>query len=373
MKIGLIDNDLCTRKNHSFPNLAIMKLSSWHKKQGDDVKLISFDEINPYSLFQSKFDIVFVSKVFSDTQTPNFINSLPFVKKGGSGFYYDLAEPLPYEIEHSFPDYSIYDNIPSCNNSYYKDYSIGFLTRGCIRQCTFCINRNSKKVEHHSNIEEFYDNKRPYIMLLDDNITAYSGFFKVFERLNNTGSPFVFKQGMDFRLLTEKKMKVLWNSNYYSTSKTNKNKKTNRTFHFAFDNIEDYDIIEKKLRIFNLTRPYMHNIMFYVLVGYDRNNKYDSDFFEKDFIDLLKRIDLLFKYSAYPYIMIHKDVEKSYLKNYIKQLKNLCNVPMNITSKTINQALLQSKYYDLIDYLQKNHNWFLDIKYNSKRITIDQL
>lgn len=368
MRIGLIDNELCTRKNHSFPNLAIMKLSSWHKKQGHIVKLISFDYINPNTIFNEPFDKVYISKVFSDTDTPTFIDNLDFVEKGGSGFYYDLAKSLPHEIEHSFPDYDIYKDIPSCDSSYYKDYSIGFLTRGCIRKCSFCINKNSKKVEHHSFINEFFDNKRPFIMLLDDNITAYKGFFDVFKTLNDTGHPFVFKQGMDFRLLTEKKMKVLWDSNYYSTSKTKKNKKTGMTFHFAFDNIKDYNIFDKKLKYYNINRPYMHNLFFYVLVGYDRNSEYNNSFYKNDITNMLKRVELLFRYSAYAYIMIHKDAEKSPHYKIIKDLKNLCNVPMNVTNKTMSEALLQKKYYKTHDFIEKNEAWFLSVRYNSKRI-----
>ena len=98
--IGLIDNELCTRSNHSFPNLATMKLSSYYKAKGCDVRLVTFDEINPNTLFNNSFDAVFVSKVFSDTETPSFIDNMPNVHKGGSGFYYDLATPLHEDIEH---------------------------------------------------------------------------------------------------------------------------------------------------------------------------------------------------------------------------------------------------------------------------------
>jgi len=359
MNVGLIDNELCTRKNHSFPNLAIMKLSSFHKKQGDDVKLISFNEINPNCLFTSKFDIVYVSKVFSDTPTPDFIHSLDFIKIGGSGFYYDKAECLPYDIEHSFPDYDIYSNIPTCNNSYYTDYSIGFLTRGCIRQCSFCINRNSKKVEHHSNIEEFYDNKRPYIMLLDDNITAYSGFYDVFDKLDSLNTPFVFKQGMDFRLLSEKKMIRIQNANYYSGKKKGKQ---SRTFFYAFDNIEDYNIIEKKLKIYMSNMQYRHNLIFYVLVGFDRQNLYDDNFYKKDIEDMFKRIKLLFENGVFAYIMMHENYIKNPNSEIIQRIKRICNVPMHIAGKTIGNALIQMKYHNTYKWIEQNYDWFLNVK-----------
>lgn len=365
MNIGLIDNELCSRKNHSFPNLAIMKLSSYYKKQGHNVKLINFDEIDPNSLFVSKFDKVFISKVFVDTFTPDWIDKLDFIKKGGSGFFYDKAEPLPYDIEHSFPDYNIYNSIPSCKHSYYKDYSIGFITRGCIRQCPFCINKNTKTVQFNADINEFYDKNRPYIMLLDDNITAYKGFYDIFDKLDNLGTPFVFKQGMDFRLLNNKKMQRLWSANYLSSDR-NKQKKGARVYHFAFDNIGDYDLIEKRLKEYYYNKPYAFKVFFYVLIGFDRENKYDYSFFKKDVSDLLKRVELLFKYNAYPYVMIHENINKSPFSNILKTLKNILNNPLYITNKSIKDALIQSKLYYCIKWLEDNEPWFLDLTFNSK-------
>jgi len=361
-KIGLIDNDMITRQTHNFPNLAIMKLSAWHKKQGDDVRLINFDMINPMNMFTEYFDTVYISKVFSDTQTPAFIDNLSFVKKGGSGFYYDLAEKLPNEIEHIKPDYEIYNK----TGEYYKNFSIGFITRGCIRQCSFCINKNYKKVDFASNPIEFIDEKRPFIMLLDDNITAYKDFEGVFNELNAIGKPFVFKQGMDFRLLNEKKMQILWNSNYYSTSKkTGKQDKGGRVFHFAFDNIEDSELIEKRLRQYFFSKPYAFVIMFYVLTGFDRNGIYDEAFFEKDFEDILKRIALLFKYNAQPYIMIHEDIKLSPYKDRIYELRNIFNNIMNYAQGT-KYALDRFGKKELKKLIEDKYSWFLDVKYETR-------
>lgn len=362
--IGLIDNELCTRSNHSFPNLAIMKLSSYYKSKGCNVKLINFDEINQNTLFNSSFDVVFVSKVFSDTETPLFIDNMPNVHKGGSGFYYDLATPLHYDIEHCMPDYGLYDSIPSCKHSYYKDYSIGFLTRGCVRQCSFCINRNSKKVEHHANIEEFYDPKRPYIMLLDDNITAYKGFYDVFDTLDNMNVQFVFKQGMDFRLLNERKMQRLWRSNYYEHSK--RKMISAKTFHFAFDNIADYELIERKLKIYYNTKPYSFKVFFYVLTGFDRDNNYNNKFYRQDIIDMLKRIELLYKYNAYAYIMLHENYKMNPEKWVIQKIKNICNNPAYVTNKTMLQAFQQKREFKLIEWMNDNYPSFLELRFNSK-------
>jgi hypothetical protein len=313
-------------------------------------------------MFTETFDTVYVSKVFSDTQTPAFIDNLSFVKKGGSGFYYDLAEKLPNEIEHIKPDYEIYNK----TGEYYKNFSIGFITRGCIRQCSFCINRNYKKVDFASSPIEFIDEKRPFIMLLDDNITAYKDFEGVFNELNAIGKPFVFKQGMDFRLLNEKKMQILWNSNYYSTSKkTGKQDKGGRVFHFAFDNIEDSELIEKRLRQYFFSKPYAFVIMFYVLTGFDRNGIYDEAFFEKDFEDILKRIALLFKYNAQPYIMIHEDIKLSPYKDRIYELRNIFNNIMNYAQGT-KYALDRFGKKELKKLIEDKYSWFLDVKYETR-------
>ncbi len=375
MKIGIIDADLIGKKQHNFPNLACLKLSGFHKSKGDKVDLIHFDDIDPFSMFPQHFDKVYISKVFTDTKVPEHLLKLSFVEYGGTGFFYDKAPNLPYDIEHSFPDYNLYDKWikekirkgkKESYFKYYTDYSIGFTTRGCFRQCSFCVNRNEKKVYKHSPLSEFLDKDRQNIMLLDDNSTGYGEYLDLLTELNNTGKPFVFKQGMDFRILTKKRMELLFNSNYLSTDKSDKKIKSARVFHFAFDNIADYKIIEKRLIEYYEIKRYSFKVFFYVLSGFDRNAKYNTQFFEQDFKDLLKRIDLLFKYNAYPYIMIHDDIEKSPFKLYINQIKNLCNVPAQITNKTIKEAIIQSKKCKLLEYLQNNHPWFLSIRFNSK-------
>jgi hypothetical protein len=113
------------------------------------------------------------------------------------------------------PDYHLYDNWVKLKISegvkpkeleYYTDYSIGFTTRGCIRGCSFCVNKNYKQCNLHSNLSEFVDKDRKYICLLDDNVLACKDWKQVFIELQSTGKPFQFKQGMDERLLTDEKM-----------------------------------------------------------------------------------------------------------------------------------------------------------------------
>ena len=128
MKIGLIDVD-----GSRFPNLALMKISAWHKSIGDSVEW--------YTPFEH-YNRVYVSKVFSFSEDWREPINADEVIRGGSGYAITLKDgreqynatadkPLPYEVEHIYPDYSIYP-------MYTKDTAYGFLTRGCPRGCGFC-------------------------------------------------------------------------------------------------------------------------------------------------------------------------------------------------------------------------------------------
>ena len=330
IKVAIIDADLIGRKKHRFPNLACMKLSSYYKAQGYDVSLkLDYDNLEEY-------DKVTISKVFMDTEIPyepddkllktevnianfyknNPILNLPNVEYGGTGFYYDKSPKLPEEIEHIMPDYHLYDEwveiqlkagVKAKDLQYYTDYSIGFTTRGCIRKCKFCVNKNYSKCDLHSSLYEFIDNKRPYICLLDDNIFACSKWREVFDALISTGKRFQFKQGLDERLLTDEKCEYLFNKSKWIGDKI-----------FAFDNIKDKDLIINKLQM--IRRHTDQVIKFYVFCGFNHDNPgyYDDQFYHKDIVDLFERIKILAEYGCLPYIMRYKDYENSpYSRIYI--------------------------------------------------------
>lgn len=316
MKIAVIDADIVGKKKHRFPNLCCMKLSSYYKQQGNEVVLKT-----DYEALE-KFDKVYISKVFTDTPFDNKVLDLPNVEYGGTGFFYDKAPKLPKEIEHSMPDYHLYDDWVQFNIDngakrqefkYYLDYSIGFLTRGCFRQCEFCVNRNYKRVEQHSPLSEFYDPARKKICLLDDNFLGCPNWKILLQELQNTDRPFQFKQGLDERILTDEKCEMLFKSKY------------DGDFIFAFDNVDDYDIIEKKLK---MLRRHTNKIpKFYLFCGFDRNDKWDEDFWKQDLYDLWKRIELLMRYQCLPYIMrFYRYKESPYSGMYIT-LARWCNQP----------------------------------------------
>ena len=232
MKIGIIDADLIGRSKHRFPNLACEKISGYWKDQGAEVQLLL-----DYN-WDSDFDHVYISKVFTDTPVPYFVEELvdgqaisQRVHIGGTGFYFDKAPNLPDEIEHHMPDYHLYDqwiadevvrakataeaNGKVFNQSRYMvqfkeytDYSIGFITRGCFRKCKFCVNQKFDHVFPHSPLEEFYDPQRKKICLLDDNFLGCPQWKKLLQQLIDTGKSFKFKQGLDERILTDEKCRM---------------------------------------------------------------------------------------------------------------------------------------------------------------------
>lgn len=207
MKVGLIDVD-----GHNFPNLALMKISAWHKKKGDDVE---------WCFPMMHYDIVYQSKVFDDTYSPDidWIPQADKVIKGGTG--YGLDNTLPYEIEHIYPDYSLYPDLT-------KDTAYGFLTRGCPRGCKFCIvaSKEGRKSYKVADLKEFWRGQK-HIELLDPNILACREHPELLRQLIDSKACVNFNQGLDIRLTNEENIALL-------------NAIKVKEIHFAWDNAEDY-------------------------------------------------------------------------------------------------------------------------------------
>ena len=137
--------------------------------------------------------------------------------------------------------------------------------------------------------------------------------------MNESGKRFQFKQGLDERLLTDEKCKILFSSKY------------DGDYIFAFDNIADYELIEQKLR---LIREYTNIIpKFYVLCGYDRKNKWDYEFWVQDIFDLMERIQLLMNHHCKPYIMRYNRYVESPYQGFYKVVAAWCNQPSFLKRK----------------------------------------
>lgn len=345
LRVAIIDADLIGRKKHRFPNLACMKLSSYYKSQGDHVELLTSWQVLGY-------DKIYVSKVFTDTEVPGEVLAMPNVTYGGTGFYYDKAPNLPDEVEHAFPDYHLYDEwVQSKLDAggkrkdyvYYLDYSIGFLTRGCFRKCEFCVNKKYDRCFPHSPLSEFMDPDRPKLCFLDDNFFACHKWESIIEEVKATGKRFQFKQGLDERLLTDKKIHQMMTWKYDSD------------FIFAFDNIEDKEIIEEKLkRIYELYPENKKNLKFYVFCGFDRGGGYGEGFWTQDIINTFERTSILRKYNALPYIMRFKAVYGSKYEGMYANISAWCNQPsffrkMDFRSFCIKRGNASTRYMKLFE------------------------
>lgn len=325
-KIGLIDADLLDNGTRH-PNLALMKIAGYYKDNGYDVKLIqSYSEVDGYKE-------IFISKVFTFTQVPKEILNMDNIHIGGTGFFEDGGENLAYEIEHHMPYYDLYKDYVEAeiakgrnrtNYSDYLDYSIGFTTRGCFRKCAFCVNKKYDHVFKHSPVSEFFDESRPYIYLWDDNILAYPQWREVIRELESTGRQFQFRQGIDLRLMNDEKAKV-FNGVHYQGD-----------FIFAFDHVEDKEIISRKVQLWH--RYSSRVCKMYVLSGYDSQD-------EHDIISVFERIKILMKYGSLPYIMRYEDYKKSRFRGMYVELARWCNQPQFFKKKSFREFCVANQDY----------------------------
>lgn len=326
MKVGIIDAEIIGKTKHRFPNLCSMKLSYYHRSIGDDVELLlSYDNLDQY-------DKVYISKVFTWTEVPEEVLEMENVEYGGTGFYYDKAPKLPCEIEHSIPDYHLYDEwVAQCIEggtkesefSYYLEYSIGYLTRGCFRGCHFCVNRNCKRAEAASPLSEFMDESRPKLCFLDDNFLSYPGWRELIEPVKATGKLFQFKQGLDERLLTKEKVHELASWRY------------DGEVIFAFDNIEDKQLITSKLMLIRTEVPrWKKGLKFYVFCGCDKNEVYDEAFWRQDIENLFERIFILKTFGAIPYVMRFEKVYESEYSTFYATVAAWVNQPSFLIKST---------------------------------------
>lgn len=283
MKIGLIDVD-----GHNYPNLPLMKISAWHKRNGDTVEW--YDSWS--GLFNS-YDKVYLSKVFSFTKDYDLPIYAKEIIRGGTGycievvngkeiFHKEQNRNLPEEIEHSYPDYSLYPEQT-------KDTAYGFLTRGCPRGCDFCIVKDkeglcSKKV---ADLSEFWNGQKN-IVLCDPNILACKDWKDLLKQLEESEAWVDFNQGIDIRLMTEEKAIAL------SKIKT-------KSLHFAWDRYEDKDLIQPKFLTFKkYTKVNYRQLMVYCIIG-DRERRILPQDFE--------RIYWLRDNGYEPYVMIYRKDE----------------------------------------------------------------
>ena len=292
MEIGLYDAD-----GHNFPSLPLMKISAYHKLQGDNVE---------FAIPLKLYDKVYISKVFGDEYTA--FNDICFQAKeiiyGGTGFAIKIVDgkevyektrdvDLPKEIEHIYPDYSLYPKLT-------KNTAFGFLTRGCPNDCSFCIvskkeGRQSVKV---ADLSEFWRGQK-HIKLLDANLLACKDCKKLLQQLIDSRSSVDFTQGLDARFITDPIAEML------------KDIKTDRV-HFAFDFMKYEKQIIKGLEIFRtICKPTDNKAIVYMLTNYDTSISED-----------LYRLKKIVELGYLPDVRIYR---KPSAPQILKDLQRWCN------------------------------------------------
>lgn len=397
MIIGLVDADLLA-KGTRHPNLALLKIAGFLHDNNIEFELILDNKADI-----TKYSHIFMSRVFTFTELPDFYKKAEGTPdeskfhKGGTGFYVtekdvkefskkrneDMnslendpflrtlpnkikgAKPYGIDMARQMPYYHLYDKYveqqveKGFKREKYKDYlqySIGFLTRGCIRHCPFCVNKLEKTILPYSELDWFLDKEvdenghriRPYIYLWDDNFLAseYSVWKPLLQDLINRKQPFQFRQGLDERMLAqsphgEEMAEMLSKSKYHGD------------FIFAFDNWRDRELIERALKIWKHYNP-KKGTKFYLFCGFMLTND-SHDRFYKDIWELFQRIKILMSYGCVGYVMRHEDYHKYEISNLYIQIARWCNQQAFYKKMSFwefcyrNQSYWEEKYLKVTD------------------------
>lgn len=285
MNIGLIDVDNYD-KPAKYPNLALMKLSAYWKQNGHNV-----DWWNGFE----QYDIVYMSKVFDETYTPDIPEPLNTQKviKGGRG--YNPFSKLPEEIEHIMPDYDLYPTIT-------KNKAFGYLTKGCPNGCAFCdvSIREGRKTVKWADLSEFWCGQKD-IILMDANLLACKEHMDLLVQLAESGANVDVNQGFDARLLNEKNIEAI-------------NLIRLKEIHFAWDLMKFEKPILKGLNLYRdlaTHKPHGAYATVYTLVNYDTTME-----------ENLYRIYTLRDMGYNPYVMVY---DKPNAPREIRDLQRWCN------------------------------------------------
>lgn len=257
MNIGLIDVDHWGKMQGCFPNLPLMKLSTFYKKH--DCCVEWYEEGKDY-------DLVFRSKVFSFSKDVPVRGDVVDVRSGGTGYVIHLKDGKEVfdrdchrnmidPIEHSYPDYGLY-GITDC--------AYGFLSRGCPRGCHFCIVKNKEGLRSYkvADLSEFWNGQKK-IEVLDPNTFACKDWKDILTQLIDSGAEVNFNQGVDVRIMTKEKLSYLRQVNL-------------KHVHFAFDRFQDWDIVTRNLlKVKEVTGWDKHKVTVYVLTNYDTTLEQD--------------------------------------------------------------------------------------------------
>lgn len=325
MRVGLIDVDNRERLHDCFPNIALMKISAWHKNQGDEVEWYD-------ALLGGHYDKVYMSKVFSFSPDYEYFINADEIIQGGSGYaiklidgleVYDKSKDtkLPTEIEHMMPDYSLYFNdYVDFDKSgkltkigiKHRQTAYGFMSRGCPRGCDFCHVKSkeglcSVKV---ADLDEFWSGQK-FVELCDPNTLACKDWKDILTQLKESRARISFNQGLDIRMMTDEKAGLL------NEIKTHK-------IHFAWDRFEDKDIVQPRFLEFRkISKIRNKDLQVYVLTNF--NTTHDQD---------LYRVEWLKENGFAPYVMVYdkEHLPQGHITRRLQRYVNMRSVFWSINS-----------------------------------------
>lgn len=358
--VGLVDADLLDNGTRH-PNLALLKIAGYLRDNEVNYELIIDADADI-----SKYDHIFMSKVFTFTKEPVLYTRASEAEKkkfhiGGTGYYatepdikvfkqkrekdmnqlendeylltlknkcgglikngIDMARQMPdYKLYDKFIDRQVERGVKRERYKDYQNYSIGFLTRRCYRHCPFCVNKLEKGVIEYSKLEYFHDKSRPYVYFWDDNFLAadYKIWKPILQDLIDRKIVFQFRQGLDERQFAENEhgeemAQMLSRCRYHGD------------FIFAFDNWRDKPIIEKSLKIWKKYNE-KKSTKFYLFCGFKQKPEAKESFYN-DIWEIFQRIKLLMQYECIGYLMRHEDYKKAPIPNIYVQIARWCNQP----------------------------------------------
>lgn len=244
-KIGIIDVD-----GHSnYPNLALMKISAFHKANGDNVEW--------YTPFAEKYDIVYMAKVFTFTNDYMFVfNNADCVVRGGTG--YDYRTVLPTQIDRMQPDYTIYPHID-------RHTAYGFLTRGCPNKCKWCVvPKKEGNIYPYMDVDDIAIDNRHNLVLMDNNILAAGDYaMEQFEKIINSRYRVDFNQGLDARLVDDEAAKMLAKMRWISSIR------------FGCDTPTQIVEVEKAISLIDQYSANPKHYFLYTIITKDMNESYE--------------------------------------------------------------------------------------------------
>jgi hypothetical protein len=239
MKIALHDSEYEHMPQKTFPNFALMKISAYHKSLGDTVE---------WWTALKDYDVVYSTKVFDFTPENPYLPSNTI--KGGTG--YDIFTKLPENIEKFAPDYSLY---PKC------DYASGFITRGCIRNCKWCIvPQKEGKISAYREVDEIIRPDSDKLILMDNNILALDFGISQLEKLIDSKYKIDINQGLDCRLVTAEIAEILAKLRWI------------KFIRFSCDTLKNVEYIVKSVELLKKFGVKPSKIFVYLLVTSDIGN-----------------------------------------------------------------------------------------------------